>query len=298
MTELGHWRTFLAIHRTGSLTAAARVLGLSQPSVTAQLQSLERSLGRPLFERRARGVVATPFADQVAARLAGPFDTLAHVIGEVRGDRDVAEAPVRLGGPAEFLAEVGAPAVAALVADGVRVHVTPGLSDVLLDEARLGRLDLAVSTRRPRGRTLLAEPLADEEFVLVGAPGLPVGATEVAERGAAALAAVPLLAYAADVPILRRYWRHVFGIRLDADPALTLPDLRALRAAVVAGAGVTVLPRYLCDGELAAGRLRVLLETDDPPINTTFLVRPPATAGRPHVERVRQALLDATARWR
>jgi DNA-binding transcriptional LysR family regulator len=54
-----------------------------------------------------------------------------------------------------------------------------------------------------------------------------------------------------------------------------VPDLRALAAAAVAGAGVTVLPSYLIADELADGRLVVLRETDDPPINTLYIVRRP-----------------------
>jgi hypothetical protein len=40
----------------------------------------------------------------------------------------------------------------------------------------------------------------------------------------------------------RRYWRHVFGTRLGGQAAITVPDLRGVLAAVVAGAGITVLP--------------------------------------------------------
>jgi len=53
-------RTFQAVYRAGTLTSAARLLGMSQPSVTGQLRALEDTIGQPLFLRRARGVVATP----------------------------------------------------------------------------------------------------------------------------------------------------------------------------------------------------------------------------------------------
>ena len=105
---------------------------------------------------------------------------------------------------------------------------------------------------------------------------------------------MPLLAYDRDVPILRRYWRHVFGIRLDREPALVFPDLRALAAAAVAGAGVTVLPTYLIADELADGRLVDLRPTDDPPINTLHLVRRPGPLAE-GVAVVEQALRAAVA---
>jgi DNA-binding transcriptional LysR family regulator len=45
-------RTFHAVYRAGTLTGAATVLGLSQPTVTTQLRSLEGLLGQPLFVRQ------------------------------------------------------------------------------------------------------------------------------------------------------------------------------------------------------------------------------------------------------
>ena len=58
LQDLGLWRTFLAAHRSGSVSAAARTLGLAQSSVTTQLQALEESVGEPLFVRHARGILS------------------------------------------------------------------------------------------------------------------------------------------------------------------------------------------------------------------------------------------------
>jgi molybdate transport repressor ModE-like protein len=66
--------TFLAIHRTGSISAASEALHLSQPAVTRRLQTLERRLGAPLFDRTrgglrlsAAGEVLLPHAERGAA---------------------------------------------------------------------------------------------------------------------------------------------------------------------------------------------------------------------------------------
>lgn len=104
---------------------------------------------------------------------------------------------------------------------------------------------------------------------------------------------VPLVAYAEDLPIVRRYWRHVFGKRLACQPAVTMPDLNGVRAAVVGGTGFSVLPRYLCADELASGALVLLHDPEDPPINTGFLVQRPGVSGNPHVAVVRDHLLRA-----
>ncbi|PTH84004.1 LysR family transcriptional regulator [Streptomyces sp. A244] len=294
--DLNLLRTFLAVYRSGSFTAAAQLLGLSQPTVTTQIRSLERQTGRELFERLPRGVAPTAVADELAARVAGPLDALAEATGH--GPRESRAEPVHLAGPAELLATRALPALAPLVTEGVRLRVTAGLTEPLLDELRAGRHDLVIATTRPRGRTLSAVPLTDEEFVLVAAPSW---AERVARRRAedvpAALHDVPLITYAEDLPIVRRYWRHVFGRRLNCRAAVSVPDLRAVLALVTAGAGFSVLPRYLCAGDLASGALVLLDAPEDAPINTGFLVRRPGTSDNPHVTLVRDRLLEAGRTW-
>ena len=66
--KLHHFQEVVAIAEWGSIRAAARSLKLAQPSLTRSLGQLERELGAPLFERRARGVVATPLGEAFARR--------------------------------------------------------------------------------------------------------------------------------------------------------------------------------------------------------------------------------------
>ncbi|GGW46474.1 LysR family transcriptional regulator [Streptomyces lucensis JCM 4490] len=295
--DLNLLRTFLAVYRSGSFTGAARLLGLSQPTVTTQMRALERQTGRELFERLPRGVAPTPVADELAARIAAPLDELAAVAGPTPPAGARAE-PVHLAGPAELLCTTVLPALAPLVAEGVRLRVSTGLTDPLLAELRAGRYDLVIATTRPRGRALRAVALTDEEFVLVAAPAWAERLTDrPAAEWPAALHDVPLITYAEDLPIARRYWRHVFGRRLSRTAAVTVPDLRGVLAAVAAGAGFGVLPRYLCRHLLETGALVALLEPEDPPINTGFLVQRPGVCDNPDVARVRALLLRAARTW-
>jgi DNA-binding transcriptional LysR family regulator len=278
--DLNLLRTFLAVYRSGSFTAAAQLLGLSQPTVTTQIRSLERQTRRELFERLPRGVAPTAVAHELAARVAAPLDALAAATGHGPREESHAE-PVHLAGPAELLSTRALPALAPLV-----------------DELRAGRHDLVIATTRPRGRTLSAVPLTDEEFVLVAAPAWAGRAAEhAAADGPAGLHDIPLITYAEDLPIVRRYWRHVFGRRLNCRAAVSVPDLRAVLALVTAGAGFSVLPRYLCAGELASGALVLLDAPEDAPINTGFLVQRPGTSDNPHVTLVRDRLLEAGRTW-
>lgn len=282
-------RSFLAVHRAGSITGGAELLGLAQPTVTTQLRALEAGLGRPLFTRHARGVTATTFADELARRAADHIDALDTLV--LDEGPDPYPTVVHLGGPAEFLNERVLPALCGMVADGLQLRITHGLPDDLLAGVADGRLDLTISSVRPRSRALTVTALGDEEFVLAASPrwaariGSPVDPDT--------LGRVPLVAYAAEAPIVRRYWRTVFGVRLTRTPELVVPDLRGVRTALVAHAGVSVLPTYLCAPQLADGSLVALLRPELPPLNTLFIAGRQAIMGRRAVAAVRRRLLEA-----
>jgi LysR family transcriptional regulator, regulator of abg operon len=83
---------FLAVTQHGSLHAAARAAGQTQPALTKSLRRLEADLGAPLLVRHAKGVQATEFgqrflvhAQRLAAEAQQARDTVAQMVGERRG---------------------------------------------------------------------------------------------------------------------------------------------------------------------------------------------------------------------
>ncbi|SCK09552.1 DNA-binding transcriptional regulator, LysR family [Streptomyces sp. WMMB 714] len=297
--DLSLLRTFLAAYRSGSLTAAARQSGLSQPTVTAQIRSLEKQLDQQLFRRMARGVVATAVADELAAQVAPHVDALTLIAERGLAQGAPYTKPVHLGGPAELTSARVIPALSDLIARGLRLRVTLGLAEDLLTGLRDGRFDLVVSTVRPRRKGLTVTTLADEEFVLVAAPrwAAALDQERLAREGAAALDDIPLVSYAEDLPIIRRYWKTVFGARTTRSPAVVVPDLRAVLNAVASGAGVSVLPQYLCTEELAAGVVVPLHAPEVPPINTFYLACRSGTEDTPHLATTRTHLLQQARTW-
>lgn len=223
-------QTFLAIYRAGSLTAAARARHLSQPAVTQQLKTLERQAGKPLFVRLARGVAPTAAAHALARDVAGPLDALQAATQRLRPGGDDLAGTVFLGGPVDLLAAAALPALVPVVAQGVRLRVTTGLADDLLAALAEGALDVVIATQRTRRSGIDYEPLVDEDFVLVAAPSwarrIDPDALRVA--GLAALADVPIVAYAEDLPIIRRWFRAVLDTRLTVAAAIVIDDLRGV----------------------------------------------------------------------
>ncbi|WP_326685433.1 LysR family transcriptional regulator [Streptomyces microflavus] len=298
MPSLDLLATFLEIYRTGSLSAAAQRLGVTQPAVTGQLARLEEQIGESLFVRSRKGVTPTPRAAALAGRVSLHLDGLRDALGSTEAEPAL-RGTVRIGGAAEIMTLRVLPALAPLTGRGLYLHATFGLAHDLLVDLAADRLDLVVSAIRPTHHALLAVPLADEEFLLVGPPSMArtVDADRLRTAPADALAALPLVAYGEELPILRRYWRSEFGHRPTNPVALVAPDLRAVLAAVEAGAGISALPRYLAEPALAAGRVVQLHCSEAPPLNTIYLAVRRGAPANPALTVVRERLTDAAAGW-
>jgi DNA-binding transcriptional LysR family regulator len=293
MADLEHLRSFLAMYRAGSVTRAAKLVHLTQPALSAQLRALEAHLGRRLFARKARGIEATPAAHALAAAIAPHVDALGVAAEGARvGSQEIAGV-VAIGGPAELLGKRVVGMLAPLVERGLRMRLAFGLPGPLIDELAAGDLELVIATQR------VARPGIDyarfyvEELILIA--GRDWAARLPRKLDAAALEAAPLVAYADDLPILRRYWRAVLGARLTRPAAVIAPDLRAVMHAVIAGAGVSVLPRYLCTDFLARGELLDL--GPGAATNALYLATRGQARPTPRLALVIELLRRAAATW-
>ncbi|MGW4685274.1 LysR family transcriptional regulator [Streptomyces sp. NPDC004244] len=302
--DLALLRTFVAVHRAGSFTRAAALLGLSQPAVTSQIRTLERQLGRPLFHRRARGVTPTAVGDELAHKAAPHLDALLQIT-EAEREAAGASRTLHLAGPPEFLCLRVLPALAPLVGQGhtLRTTLRTGAEETL-DGLATGHHDLVVTTARPRGELFTATALCDEEHVLVAAPywAALVDPDRLRDSGPATLDGIPLVEVHESLPLVTRYWAAVFETRPDTtrqpDAAtVVVPDLRAVLECVRAGAGLAVLPRYLCQSALDSGQVVALLEPAVPPLRTWFLVVRAGSLSLAHLSRAHERLLRAAAQW-
>lgn len=156
--------SFLAAHEHGSLLGAARALGLSQPTVGRHVALLEAQLGTPLFERTARGLVATPAARRLAdaARameagaqglLRGAHQSQTGLAGSVRIS---VSQPVGCSLMPALLARLRD----ALPAIQIELVVSNAISDLLRREA-----DIAVRMVRPTQGTLVARRIGQVRLV-------------------------------------------------------------------------------------------------------------------------------------
>ncbi|MGE0799499.1 MAG: LysR family transcriptional regulator [Lautropia sp.] len=134
--------------RSGSLTAAAALLGISQPALSKSLAALERSLGVAVIERGRFGVRATRYGEAIIAR-GDVIEAELHRIGdEIRALRDAGSVRVTIGcGPSEatrLLPET----LAALATrrPELRVTVLYGLNETLMPMVKRGEIEFALSS--------------------------------------------------------------------------------------------------------------------------------------------------------
>lgn len=299
MNYLTYLHTFLGVYRAGSVGGAAEQLNVSQPTASGHLKALETQLGRALFERRGRGIEPTAAAHDLARTVQGPLDSLETAYRAARvGTGDLA-GTLRLGGPAEFLSVAVLPSLKGLDEVGIRLRVRLGVAAGLVEALADGELELAIATQRLRNPAVGYRAVYREELTLVAAPRVAdrIGKGRVARQGLAALEDEPWIAYGEGLPIIRRYCRSAFRREPRQSAAITVPDLRGVAQAAAAGAGITVLPKYLCREMLESGRLVALHQPPTPPSNTLYIAWNRNTVRLPRNAFVRQRLLEAAKGW-
>jgi len=233
-------RIFLAIHRAGSLSAAAGPLGLSQPTCGRRLAGLEAALGMRLFERTPEGLHLTAegaaLVQSAEAMEAGARTLALEAAGRGRDLEGVVRIATTELLAVSFLVE----ALRALRASHPEIRFELVLSNEESDLVRR-EADLAVrfmpEGTRPRPDRLVAQKLGDEPFDLYGSDGY------LRARGVppdpAALAGHDVVVYAARNPASAWCTSAFRG----ANVVLAVPSMLVSSAAVAAGLGLGVIPR-------------------------------------------------------
>jgi DNA-binding transcriptional LysR family regulator len=176
--QLQQMRHVIALVEHRSLARAAKALGISQPALSKSLRRLETRLGVKLFERSARGVLATEFGRAFAGH-ARAIDIevrdAERAIGAIREGR---EGRIAIGSAPSVIASVLPIATARLLKgrDDLKVTVVGGLHDRLFEWLRAGEIDVVISNLvgQPDDSDLIQETLFVDRVVVACRPGHPL----------------------------------------------------------------------------------------------------------------------------
>jgi DNA-binding transcriptional LysR family regulator len=274
---------FLEVARRQNLSRAAEALFVSQPTLTARLQSLEASLGEQLFVRTRRGMRLTeageaflPYAEHALAALADGRERLDQLRRGVAG-RLVLGAPPTVSTytlPA-LLARFNA------AHPGVRLAVKTGTSEEILQMVLHDQVQLGIM-RSLHHTEIESVPLYTDALVLIAGPGHRLAAPGSDRR-------VRLADLAGEVLVL--FGRSSSSLELTTaafrqagvlpTSVLELDNLEAAKKMVERGLGVSLVPVSTVTAELAAGTLIQIALVDAAPVPREIVAVRRRDAGPP-----------------
>lgn len=246
--------TFLRIVETGNLSAAARRLGTTQPTVSRRLQMLESWLGVKLLQRTTHSMSLTEDGERFFARAKSLIEDWNSLEEELRGARTTPTGHLRVVVPHAF----GQEQMIAPLTDYMRRYPEVTLEWILHDlrpNFIAEGIDCAVLLGVADDPNTVAIPLAEVPRIVVASPALCGPAT--ASLRIEELHALPWLA-------LRQYYRdEAFLIHGQTAEECSIPlqtrlytdSLYALRAAALSGLGACLISTWVVSEDLAQGRL-------------------------------------------
>jgi DNA-binding transcriptional LysR family regulator len=266
---------FLRVFDLGSISAAARSLGISTAAASQRVQRLERALGVQLLHRTTRRLAATREGAELAARGRPLIDDLDALTAGLRGDAGEVSGVLRLTAPASFGRLYLSPVLPEFLARHPRLSIQAHLSDDVVDVVGRG-LDIALRIGALDPSSLVARRLADDRRVLVASPsylsrrGVPRTPSELARHDCLILNGS---AGAHDLWRLRDSRGRELAVRVTGRFESSLGEV--LRDAAVAGLGVALHSEWLVCDDVRAGRLVRVLPGHTPPSSGIYAVTPP-----------------------
>jgi DNA-binding transcriptional LysR family regulator len=261
-------RSFLQVAELGSVSAAAKALGLTQPAVTKQIRALEAALECGLLERAGRGIRLTPAGGLLAEygrRSVAVLSEFQQVLGELQQGKSgqlvigagVTTSVLLL---PNWLRELGRRF------PGIDVSVRTGTSRDVEAWVVAAEVDLGFVTSEPRRGELVARPVFEEEIVLVVEPS--------AARERMRLEELPLILFPRSTGFRSYLEQRWLERGLSPQVKMETDSVEAIKSFVAVGLGASFLPLSTVEDELRRGVLaRVVAQGMGPLRRRTTLIR-------------------------
>jgi DNA-binding transcriptional LysR family regulator len=273
---------FLEVARRQNLSRAAESLFVSQPTLTARLQSLEASLGEQLFVRTRRGMRLTeageaflPYAEHALRALADGRERLAELRRGVAGR-------LVLGAP-PTVSTYTLPALLARFSaahPNVRLAVKTGTSEEVLEMVLHDQVQLGIM-RSLVHQEIATVPLYTDALVLIAGPGHRLAGAGGRAR-LADLADEVLVLFGRSSSYLLEFTTATFRqAGVHPNSVLELDNIEAAKKMVERGLGVSLVPASTVATELAAGTLTRIELVDAAPVRREIVAVRRVDAGPP-----------------
>ena len=255
--ELGNLRRlayFVSVVETGSFTAAAERLGITKAVVSQQVARLEQEFKTSLLVRTTRKVQVTEAGQAFYQRCSLILREAEDAFGELAEAAAEPSGTLRLTAPFDYGISIVVPAIAAFVKRYPNCKIDAVLSDQTLD-LMSGSIELAIRVGWLAESNLQARKIGTFQQLLVAAPSMRSQIKRL--KAPEEITRIPFIGNSA----LREPLRWNFSLNeiehqtVNVQASIFFDATLAVREAVREGAGLSVLPDYAVNDDLATGRL-------------------------------------------
>ncbi len=293
-------RLLVEIERQGSLSAAARAVGIGQPSATQHLRLLEGAAGQPLVERTRRGSRLTEAGRVLAEHAAEALATLATGEDELSELAGLQTGTIHLGASTAPGVYVLPDTLGCFRRDypGVRVEVEVAASGEILDRLLAGRIELALVGATSADPRIVLERFLDDEIVGVAKPGvIPVKGGAVNPK---ALSTQMLLAREPGSSSQQLADAELAAAGVQPSGVWELGSSEGIKRAAREGLGFAFLSRYAVAEEVSRGDLEQFRLAGRRPLTRPFSIarlarRPVTPAERSFLDTLRRCCISSSA---
>lgn len=283
-------RLFHAVADAGSFTEAARRLGMSQPALSRQVQTLEGAVGAKLFHRHARGLAMTHEGEELFAATREMTERIDRTMAMIESSRDRPTGDITLTTTVSF----GSTWLARQMGDFLAAYPDMRVNLLLTDEdvdLSKREADVAIRFHAPHQAGLVQRQLVPIRHRLCASPdylarhGTPASVGELSSHR--------LLAYGPSAPQTLKgiNWALVAGSEAAPRvPVLTCNNSFGVLQAVESGVGIAALPSYLI--RFSGRVVPILPDADGAAVFRTYFVYPAELRRSVRVAVLRDFLLQ------
>lgn len=291
-------RTFKAIYETGTLSAAAQELFISQPGVSLHLNSLEAYTGYKLFDRAARKMVPTEKGKILYNFVIEPLNKMEvaeqHFHKRSQEDRTT----ISVGMCFETFQYTLEEHIAKLP---FNLIIKFGEYPQMQQDLDHGLLDLIITPQKGNQPNLMYEAFSKERLVLIAGSETDTAAVlDLLEandiKGVANLLKEQLwYSTAADMEHLKNFWTKHFGLHPDFSPNYIVPNISSIIRCLSGGKGFSVVPDFLCREAMNSKKIQLVWEGQTPLENTLYFGTRKKTI---YTEEIQQLQVLLKEKWK
>ncbi|MEZ0608915.1 LysR family transcriptional regulator [Fibrella sp. WM1] len=262
-SNLEWFRTFKAIYETGTLSAAAKELFISQPGVSLHLNSLEAYTGYKLFDRSARRMLPTEKGKILYNYVVESLKKLEMAEQNFHKRSQADRVTISVGMCFETFQYTLEEHVASLP---FNLIIKFGEYHQMVHDLENGLLDIIISPQKGTSKDILYNPFSKERIVLIAGKSTELSSIkEIMQKKNTREIADYLkkqiwYSTAADMEHLKNFWLRNFSEHPDFSPNFIVPNISSIIRCLSNGQGFAIVPDFLCLEAIEQGNVKLVWE--------------------------------------